>query len=179
MRRSTIRLRRTRSSASETAYKIVLTIGWVVFCLVYVPISLYLLFHGVMLHAIIAGIAITSFIVEEAVIYWKIGKIKFPTVKLQEIQLPKFKLPKIKLPQFKLPQFKFKQNMSAPKQEKRPQKKQEIRHPEIERIPVSSFTDNIPLLRKPTEVKNENKTNAVIPDVGNDVASSNGGSTNI
>lgn len=47
-------------------------------------------------------------------------------------------------------------------------KKREVRHPEMERIPVSSFTDNIPLIGKslqktenieqPSEVKHETET---------------------
>lgn len=57
-----------------------------------------------------------------------------------------------------------KENKPTPIQ-MRPQRKQEIRHPEIERIPVSS---PFPFMNTNTEVKNETQANNDVSVVGND-----------
>ena len=54
--------------------------------------------------------------------------------------------------------------------EMRPQKRQEMRHPEIERIPVSS---PFPFMNKPMEVNDETQTNSAVSDAKSDAADSN------
>ncbi len=58
----------------------------------------------------------------------------------------------------------------APKPKLGISRKRELRHPEVERIPVSSPIDNVPMLRKSPEVKqeNENKTDIHLHDAGPD-----------